>query len=103
MGDEGANYQYQWKSLHDDVREIKQTLTKLSEAVTKLALVEERQTQQSQALERAFGTLERMEARIASLERSAVSSLRAARWMDRAMIAMIGVTLLYIARSVGLV
>lgn len=94
---------HQWAALNEDVREIKQTLTKLSEAVTKLALVEERQTQQSRALERTFGSLERMEVRIASLERSAVSSLRAARWMDRAVIAMIGVTLLYIARSVGLI
>lgn len=94
---------HQWAALNEDVREIKQTLTKLSEAVTKLALVEERQTQQSQALERAFGSLERMEVRIASLERPAVSSLRAARWIDRAVIAMIGVTLLYIARSVGLI
>ena len=47
-------------ALHEDVSEIKAALTKLSDAITKLALVEERQTQSAAALERAFTAIEKI-------------------------------------------
>lgn len=52
------------ETLHRDVSEIKSALNELTRAITKLALIEERQTQAAQSLDRAFAALERLEARI---------------------------------------
>lgn len=89
--------------LHDDVNEIKAALSKLSDAITKLALVEERQSQTSQALERAFVGIERIEARLASLERTALDSRRAARWIDRALWAAVAALAMLVARKTGII
>jgi len=102
MGDEGANYQYQWKSLHDDVREIKQTLRVLSEAVTKLALVEERQAQMSQAVERAFTSIERVEVRLMALEKAGAHAGRIVMWIDRGVLIVLFAAFAFVARAVGL-
>ncbi len=89
--------------LHDDVNEIKAALSKLSDAITKLALVEERQTQTSQALERSFVGIERIETRLASLERTAPEARRAAHWIDRAMWAAAAAIAVLFARKTGLI
>lgn len=56
--------------LCGDVGEMKTGMTRLADAMTKLAVVEERQTQTILAQERAFGALERVEERQRLHERS---------------------------------
>ncbi len=54
--------------LHEDVGEMKSVLKDLTAAITKLALIEERQTQAAAAQERAFAVLAKLEERVSSLE-----------------------------------
>lgn len=89
--------------LHDDVIEIKSALSKLSDAITKLALVEERQSQTTQALERAFVAIERVEVRLASLEHAQPEARRIARWTDRAVWAGIAAAAMFAARKIGFI
>ena len=51
------------EGLAQDMSEMKHGITKMADALTKLAIVEERQTQTILAQERAFKTLERVEER----------------------------------------
>jgi len=69
--------------LHEDVSEIKTALGKLSDAITKLALVEQSQLQTVKALERAFKSIERIEERLRALEETKPDTERSTRWMDR--------------------
>lgn len=93
-------------ALHDDVGAIKTALSKLSEAITKLALVEERQAQASSAIERAFTTLDRVESRLTAVERD--QNLRrsvedsTAKWVDRAVVFLVTAALMFVARKTGL-
>jgi predicted nucleic acid-binding Zn-ribbon protein len=54
-------------SLHRDVGEIKQSVDKLSDAVVKLALVEERVATSQATLQRAFNAIEKNAAAIEKL------------------------------------
>ena len=51
------------EGLAQDMNEMKHGIAKMADALTKLAIVEERQTQTILAQERAFKTLERVEER----------------------------------------
>lgn len=75
--------------LHQDVGGMKSALKDLTEAVAKLALVEERQTNASQAMARAFAQLEKLEARVAELERAAPDAKRVTTWIYAAIGAVI--------------
>ena len=60
--------------LHSDVVDMKTALGELSKAITKLALVEERQSQTAEALERAFKSIGKIEDRLSALEQAAPKS-----------------------------
>lgn len=90
------------ETLHEDVGEVKSALKALSEAITKLALVEERQSQTSQALERAFIAIERIENRISKLERVSADHRRFNIWVDRAIWALAAAAAMFVAKKVGL-
>jgi regulator of replication initiation timing len=78
------------QSLHKDVGEIKSALSSLTEAITKLALIEERQTVTNNALERAFVALEKLEYRIGTLEKEAPLNNKSNIWVDRIIMLIVG-------------
>lgn len=78
------------QSLHKDVGDIKSALSSLTEAITKLALIEERQTVTNNALERAFVALEKLEIRINTLEKEAPLHNRSNIWIDRIIMLIVG-------------
>lgn len=90
------------EAMHEDFTEMRAVLKELVNAIHKLALVEERQTQFADAQERAFKTLEKIEARVAALERQAPGSLRTNAWVDRAVLCIVAVAFLLIVKKVGL-
>ena len=53
--------------LHNDVSDMKTALNELSKAITKLALVEERQAKTADAMERAFKAIGKIEDRLSAL------------------------------------
>lgn len=76
------------ESLHGDFAEMRSVLKDLTEAVTKLALVEERQAQAAQAQERMFKALEKeqdrreaLERRVATLERAEPLQRQTSKWV----------------------
>ena len=89
-------------ALHGDVGEIKIALGRLSDAITKLALVEQQQTQTALALERAFNALDKLEKRVEMIERTSPDSERTSRWIDQAVLGGIVLLLLFVAKKVGL-
>lgn len=90
------------ETLHSDVGEIKSALNKLSEAITKLALVEQQQSHTASSLERAFKLIDSIEARVAELERSAPKSAETSVWVDRAITAIVVVFLAFVANKIGI-
>ena len=76
--------------LHQDVAEVKGAMHKLADAITKLAVIEERQSQVSSAVERAFSGIAAAQAQIASLEVRLATTLQAgsvtSKWVDRAIV-----------------
>lgn len=96
-------------ALHGDVGEIKTAMKDLTAAITKLALVEERQSQASAALERAFDGIARVDSRVTTLqdrvielEKHDVGQNRIVAWADKAVWGAAGLLAMYAAKVVGL-
>jgi hypothetical protein len=77
-------------ALHADVCEVKAAIKEVASALTKLALVEERQTHHAAAQERAFSMMSKLEARLVEHERRLVelekaepAQARTSEWVDR--------------------
>ncbi len=54
--------------LSEDVGELKETLRQIASAVTRLALVEERQMQTNEALSRAFKQIDKLDLKLTGIE-----------------------------------
>jgi len=96
--------------LSDDVGELKETLRQIATAVTRLALVEERQSQTNEALSRAFKHIDKVELKLTSIEQRLVvlerlqpQQQQTTTWVVSAVWAAAGVALLFIAKKAGLV
>jgi menaquinone-dependent protoporphyrinogen IX oxidase len=87
--------------LHSDVVEVKTALNKLSEAITKLALVEQQQFQTAEALERAFKTISKIDDRLSALELIAPKSKETSGWMDKFFLALIMAVMGFVGTKLG--
>ena len=88
--------------LHGDVVEMKTALSELSKAITKLALVEERQAQTADAMERAFKAIGKIEDRISALELAAPKTKETNAWVDRFILALVMAVAGFIGTKLGL-
>lgn len=84
------------QTLHTDVSDIKGTLKDLTQAINKLALVEERISNAVAAQERTFKIIERLEARIDTLEKAQALDESQSKWIDRGVVALLGAAATYI-------
>lgn len=89
-------------TLHSDVGEMKAAMRELTTAITKLALIEERQTHAALAQERAFNVLSKLEERVARLETLAPANKRVNIWLDRASWAGLGLLAMLLVKKSGL-
>ena len=118
--------------LCEDMNEMKHGIAKMADALTKLAIVEERQTQTILAQERAFKALERVEerqrthelvcrdqeevlrqliadsnerlsARVAELEKAEPMQEQTGKWVMAAVWGAAGLLALFVAKQLGLV
>ena len=94
--------------LSEDVGELKETLRQIASAVTRLALVEERQMQTNEALSRAFKTLDKLdlkivavEQRIGSLERLQPQQQQTSAWVTTMLWAAAGAAVMFVAKKAG--
>lgn len=90
------------EAMHEDFSDMRAVLKELTAAINKLALVEERQTQFAEAQERAFKVIAKIEERLTALERRAPELQRTNVWIDRAVLAVIAIAFLFVAKKVGL-
>jgi predicted nucleic acid-binding Zn-ribbon protein len=97
-------------ALHKDVGEVKAALNKLSDAITKLALVEQQQGQIAAALDRAFKAISKVEegmtqdldaldARVSVVEKLQPKLNSAAVWVDRALVGLAGAGVALLAKG----
>ena len=120
------------EGLAQDMNEMKHGIAKMADALTKLAIVEERQTQTILAQERAFKALERVEerqrthelvckdqdkevrqliadsnerlaARVGELEKAEPMQEQAGKWVMAAVWGAAGLLALFVAKQLGLV
>lgn len=87
--------------LHSDVSDLKEVLREMSQAVAKLAVIDERQSQASQSLERAFVAIEKVEARLGRLEQAAPLQKQTSRWVEMAVLGIVVIAVEYFFRKVG--
>lgn len=90
------------ESLHGDLTEMKTAMGQVASAITKLALIEERQAQVAANQERIFELIERIDGRVDALERTENEQARAATWVTNAVWAAAGVAAMFVAKTVGL-
>ena len=95
--------------LSEDVGELKETLRQIASAVTRLALVEERQMQTNEALSRAFKALDKLdiklvsvEQRIGSLERMQPQQQQTTTWVTTMLWAAAGAAVMFVAKKTGI-
>ena len=95
--------------LSDDVGELKETLRQIATAVTRLALVEERQSQTNEALSRAFKQIDKVEIKLTSIEQRLVALERmqpqqqqTSAWVTTMLWATAGATVMFVAKKVGI-
>jgi len=120
------------EGLAQDMSEMKHGIAKMADALTKLAIVEERQTQTILAQERAFKALERVEerqrthelvckdqdkevrqliadsnerisGRVAELEKAEPMQEQTGKWVMAAVWGAAGLLALFVAKQLGLV
>ena len=90
------------ESLHSDVSDIKAGLTKLSDAVVQLALVEERLATSQASLARAFAAIERIENRLTALEKAEPRTSAMASRIENAVWALGAVVAIVVLKKTGL-
>ena len=95
--------------LSDDVGELKETLRQIASAVTRLALVEERQMQTNEALSRAFKQIDKLdlkltsiEQRIGALERMQPQQQQTTTWVTTMLWAAAGAAVMFVAKKTGI-
>ena len=62
---------HQVQALHEDFSEMRVVIKELATTMSRLVVMEERQAQASQSLERAFKVIEKIENRVEALEKDA--------------------------------
>lgn len=104
MPDEEFNIktlEFRLSTLHEDVRDVRGSMNKLAEAITKLALVEERQAQTNTVMVNTSSKIDALDSRIKLLEVQAPSANRASQWMDRGVVFAVGALVMFVLKKVG--
>jgi hypothetical protein len=89
-------------TLHEDVGGIKDALKQLTDAITRLALIEQSQAQAAKAQERIFGVIEKLEGRVSVVEQKLPDAARATIWVDRVLWAAASAIAVFILKKEGL-
>jgi len=95
--------------LSEDVGELKETLRQIATAVTRLALVEERQMQTNEALSRAFKQIDKLdlkltgiEQRLGTLERMQPMQQQTNGWVMTSVWVAAGAAVMFVAKKTGI-
>lgn len=84
-----------------DVAEMKAAFKEISATLSKIALVEERQTHMAASVERAFKEIEKIQARFDKLEQDAPITRQTNRWVEMGVIGSLGFAASWLASHWG--
>lgn len=90
------------EALHADLSDLKAAMRDVASALVKLTVLEERQSQSSAALERAFALLEKLEGRLATLEHGQPIGRMVNRWVTGAAWSAAGLVAIVVLKRAGL-
>ena len=93
---------YHIQHIREDQHAMRAAIERMSEAVTRLALVEERQASASTAIERLVQSLEKLDERLRRLEVSEPVQAKAAEWVQSAVWAAAAAAVMFMAGKAGL-
>lgn len=88
--------------IREDQHAMRAAIERMSEAVTRLALVEERQAAASTAIERLAQSLEKIDGRLRHLEVSEPMQAKATEWVQSAVWAAAAAAVMFMAGKAGL-
>ena len=91
------------ESLHSDMGEMKLVMRDVATALTKLALIDERQSKMLETQERIFKLIDKLDSRVDALEKSEGKQNQAATWVFSAVWGAAGLLAMYIAKMLGLI
>ena len=89
--------------IREDQHAMRAAIERMSEAVTRLALVEERQMAASSAIDRLAQTLEKLDERLRRLEVAEPMQVKASERVQAAVWAAAAAAVIYVAHKVGLI
>ncbi len=88
--------------IREDQHAMRAAIERMSEAVTRLALVEERQAAASSAIDRMAQALEKLDERLRRLEVAEPMQAKAAEWVKSALWAAAAAAVMFVAGKAGL-
>lgn len=88
-------------SLREDVSEIKGFMSKMSDAIERLARLEERHCNTASSLERAFTSISKIDSRLAALEKSQPVQSMASGWIVNGAWTAVGILTLAALKKIG--
>lgn len=89
-------------ALREDVSEIKGFMSKMADAIERLARLEERHGNTAIALERAFSAMGKIDARLQVLEKAQPVQDMTSNWVIKLIWAAAGMAAMFVAKKVGL-
>lgn len=87
--------------ISDGQDELKLSMQKMADAVSRLALVEERQANASTSLERMGGAINKMDKRLRTLEIAEPMQNKAVIWVDKIIWAAAGLSIAALINKLG--
>lgn len=90
------------ESLHEDLSEMKLVMRDVANALTRLAVIDDRQSKMIESQDRIFKVLDSHDGRIVALEKDDSHQKMAVDWVYKAVWAMVGVAAMYAAKFMGL-
>ena len=91
------------QSIREDQRAMRAAIERMSEAVTRLMLVEERQAAASTAIERLVQSLEKLDGRLRHLEVAEPMQAKVTEWVQSAVWAAAAAAVMFMAAKAGLI
>lgn len=88
--------------IREDQHAMRSAIERMSEAVTRLALIEERQAAASTAIERIVQSLEKLDERLRKLEVAEPMQIKTTEWVHSAIWAAAAAAVMFIAGKSGL-
>ena len=89
-------------SIRESVDEMKGAMKEMASAITRLTLVEERQSSTASAIERLAGSIEKLDERLRKLEVSEPLQAKTSEWVQSAVWAAAAAAVMFIAGKAGL-